>query len=133
MSYLTTVSPRIFGSLSPRFGNSRHFSDLFDSLLSHGAAHYGTAVHIDFDETDAAITASLPLPGFKRDDITVELTNQSDLSIVASRGAKRVERAISVDSSVLDIDTIGAKLEDGILTITLPKRATAKPRKIAVS
>lgn len=133
MSYLTTVSPRIFGSFSPRFGNSRHFSDLFDSLLSHSIAPYGAAVQIEFDESETAITASLPLPGFKREDVTLELTNQSDLSIVASRGAKRVERAISLDGSTLDIDSISAKLEDGILTVTLPKHAAAKPRKIVIS
>ena len=41
-------------------------------------------------------------------------------------------RSFSLSDKV-DQDNIGAQLEDGVLTLTLPKAPAARPRRIAVS
>lgn len=40
-------------------------------------------------------------------------------------------RVYELDPSI-DVTRVGAKIDDGILTVTLPKAETVKPRKISV-
>jgi len=79
------------------------------------------------------------LPGVARDAISVEIVNGS-LSIQASRKEKSGEeettasfsRLVSIPDDVQG-DKVSASYENGILTVTLPKKEEAKPRKINVS
>jgi len=89
------------------------------------------------------------LPGFKKDDVDITLENQQ-LTISAERkdekkeqGAKgdlllherrynRFVRSFTLPPTV-DEQTVNAKLQDGVLLITLNKREETKPRKISVS
>lgn len=95
------------------------------------------------DETDTAYTVSLALPGFKRDQVAVEVLD-GVLSVTAAKAGanpahgdeayarNRVSRSIALPSDV-EAGKIEAKLEDGLLTLTLPKTPAAVPRKVAVS
>jgi HSP20 family protein len=80
------------------------------------------------------------LPGFDRKDVSVELENEV-LTITATRkpadkeGEGREEsfsRSITVDKSVL-ADKVTAKLENGLLRVTLPKTEERRPKLIKVS
>ena len=91
------------------------------------------------DEGNHYIVAELP--GIERKDIEVELENEV-LTISAKRGAEgeadSQESAFSVTRSVtvekaIQADKVSAKLENGLLTVTLPKAEERRPRMIEVS
>lgn len=79
------------------------------------------------------------LPSINRDDIQVELVDGS-LNINATRKTKtgddekvsRFSRSLSVPDTV-QTDKVQATYENGVLTVTLPKREESKPRKINVA
>jgi HSP20 family protein len=79
------------------------------------------------------------LPGVNRDAISVEMVEGS-LSIQASRKDKSAEgegtvsfnRLVSIPDEVQS-DKVTASYENGILTVTLPRREESKPKKINVS
>lgn len=79
------------------------------------------------------------LPGVDRGDINVQVVDDY-LTITASRKAKDGEgeqsfsfsRSVSIPESV-QADKVAARYENGVLTVTLPKKEEAKPRKIDVS
>jgi HSP20 family protein len=85
------------------------------------------------------------LPGWKRDQVSINFENQTltlsgqrDLSQEDGRQYHRVEgfygqftRSFTVPGHV-DFGRVEAELKDGVLTIHLPKREEAKPRAIEV-
>jgi HSP20 family protein len=93
----------------------------------------------DVHEDVANFYASFEVPGVKKDAVKIELNNRL-LSVTVEKKEKRgdnessytLTRSISVPDSV-KADEIGAKLEDGILTVTLPKAEERKPRAITVA
>jgi HSP20 family protein len=97
-------------------------------------------------EQGDALMVEMEVPGVKSDqlDISVaggELTVRIERPETAPEGAAyhRRERAVGSLSRVIhlpvevDTDRVQADLRDGVLTITLPKAASAKPRKINVA
>jgi HSP20 family protein len=77
----------------------------------------------------------------KREDINVELA-EGDLTITAARKTPAADgkgeelfslsRSVSVPEAV-QADKVAAAYENGVLTVTLPKREEAKPKKITVA
>jgi HSP20 family molecular chaperone IbpA len=127
----------------------------FDSMLSRffggrewepgTMSPYGVDVREDADH----LYVDAELPGFKKEDVNVTLENQT-LNITAERREDRKEgeqkkgdwllrerrynryqRSFSLPNNVND-QKVDAKLQDGVLTITLDKREESKPRKIQV-
>ncbi len=98
----------------------------------------GFAVDLYEDKDNTYVRAELP--GVDRKDINVEMVDDY-LTISGSRKAfgadgKETEavefsRSITIPESV-QADKIAAAYENGVLTVTLPKREEAKPRKISV-
>lgn len=93
----------------------------------------------DFYEDEANYHARVELPGVKKEDVKVEL--EKDLLSISyakkTEGEKRSEsvsysRSLRVPEGI-DAEKISAKLEDGVLTVTLPKAEGAKRREIAVN
>lgn len=93
----------------------------------------------------STINIELDLPGVKMDN--VDITMQRDvLTIKASRGMSMPEGAevlrhesrpddiqrVMRIAETIDTDRISAKLDAGVLKISLPKKAEAQPRKINV-
>jgi HSP20 family protein len=93
-----------------------------------------TDVHEDKDN----YFARFEVPGVKKEDVKVEL-NDRVLTVTVEKKEKQGEaessytftRSISVPESVKS-DAIGAKLEDGVLVVTLPKTEERKPKSIEV-
>lgn len=110
---------------------------LLDEFMPGGAnsGRLLADVHEDADN----FFARFEVPGVKKEDIKVELHNQL-LTVSADRHEKGDEgeqsfamsRSISVPEGI-NADAISAKLEDGILTVTLPKAEHTKPKAIEVS
>jgi HSP20 family protein len=81
------------------------------------------------------------LPGVNRDDINVEMVD-GYLTISASRKTAAAEgqpeqsfsfsRSVRVPEEV-QADKVSAAFENGVLTVTLPKREETKPTKITVA
>lgn len=132
ISYPERLSP--FGHFSVLPDAVDPFSRLFADLTD-------TALHprIEAEELDESYQLTLTLPGFKRGEIDIEVKRDGVLSIKAEqKGVGRKQTLQSVQRSItlspdVDPDKVEAKLEDGILTITVPKAPTARPRRVVVT
>lgn len=109
-------------------------------------APYGVDVREDTDH----IVVEAELPGFKKEEVDVTLENQT-LTIAALRKSEQQQgnggkgewllrersysrflRSFTLPPTVNE-QSVNAKLNDGVLTITLNKREETKPRKISVA
>ncbi len=100
----------------------------------------------DIVETDEGVTLMLEMPGVAPDDVDVTLeqrvltirgkvrtTSPEKLQLTyAEYGEGDFERSFTL-SDDFDPEKIGASVSLGVLTVTLPRMAEAKPRKIAVT
>lgn len=102
---------------------------------------------LDLEETDDAYVAWVELPGMKRDDIKIDLTNNV-LTIQGERKHEMEEkkegwhlvertygkfyRAVRIQGGTVDSENIRASYKDGILEVTLPKSKESKPKQIPV-
>lgn len=108
---------------------------LFGAALAGRGAQFPVDVYEDKDNT----YVRAELPGTTREAITVEIIDGS-LSIEASRKEKSAEgektvsfnRLVGIPEEV-QADKVSAAYENGILTVTLPRKEETKPRKINVS
>jgi HSP20 family protein len=90
-------------------------------------------------------TLEIDMPGVKKDGLEISVEN-NELTIVGRRSLPVVEgalihresraenfrRAFEIDPSI-DANKISAKIDQGLVTLTLPKAEHVKPRKITVS
>lgn len=99
----------------------------------------------DIFETQDELTVVLEMPGVEKKDIIVGLENDK-LRIEGRIDFKKYEgldplyteynvghyaRAFTL-SSKIDQERISAQIEDGVLTLTLPKVKEVQPRRIAI-
>lgn len=82
---------------------------------------------VDVTTTDEAYTLSVELPGVKREDITLELTEDT-LAVRSER--LTVRRTVPAD---VDREQITASVADGVLRVTLPRVAAPEPRQIEIA
>jgi HSP20 family protein len=101
---------------------------------------------LDVREDANAITVQLDLPGVARENVQVTF-HDGVLTIAGERKAEearkddtwnyrershgRFERRLTVNTAV-NTDQVRASHKDGVLTVTLPKTAEAKPRQIEI-
>ena len=99
----------------------------------------------DIVETPEGVTLMLEMPGVAAEDVDVTLekrvltvrgrvhpTAPEKLQLThAEYGEGDYERAFTL-SDDFDHDRIGAEVSQGVLTLTLPRAAEAKPKKIEV-
>ena len=129
---------------------ARTFDRLFDdrffgtfepsSRLRHGA--------LDVAESEAAYTVTLDVPGIAKDDVNISIDkNLVRVEAQAKTGSEKKdgERVLHRERSVssvkrsftlpVEIDEASstAKLDNGVLTLTLKKRQPAPARRIAVN
>ena len=97
-------------------------------------------------EEGEALVVEAELPGLALEDLDIFVTGHNQLTIKGERKAAapdksvqhRLERGFGQFVRTLtmpfpvDENQVEARLENGILTIHLPKHEVAKPRKIAV-
>ena len=123
------------------------FNEFFRPAFVPDNATEPAPIRFDVRETPQAYVVSAELPGVKKDDIQVEIEgNEVTISAEARRetetkeGGKwlRIERfsgkagrrfALPQD---LDEAKAAAKFVDGVLELTLPKKAAVKGRTVAV-
>jgi HSP20 family protein len=90
-------------------------------------------------------TLEVEMPGVSKENLEMWVEN-NELTIVGRRSMPSVEgtllhresrqenfrRTFELDPSI-DAEKIGAKIEQGVVTLTLPKAEQVKPRKITVA
>ena len=115
------------------------FNDLFD--MDWTPRHVTTAPAVNVKESDKAFTMEVAAPGLKKEFCKVNINNEGNLVVKIENKAQHEEKpaegekhhylrrefsyasyeqAYSLPDEV-DKDAISAKVEDGILTIELPK------------
>ena len=100
---------------------------------------------VDIEETDDAYVFEVDLPGVKRDDIDVEISD-NELSITGEikerervgvlRHRTRRTGSFQYRTSLpggVDPDRAEASFADGVLTIRVPRAEEHKPRKIKIN
>ena len=124
-------------------GLSRLLQDAFEGLDDLGlfpksAAASNLTPKADLYENDDHYLVAVELPGVSKTDINLEfaegiLTVSATVSRETADGRKNfpLKRTIALPDQVGD-DNLSAKLENGILAITLPKAEVAKPRSIII-
>ena len=97
------------------------------------------ALGFDSREDKESYQLRFEVPGLKREDLKLNVVDQ----VLTVKGQKKswkdesaestsVERRISLPDQV-DPEKIEAKVEDGILYVTLPKREEVKPKEIEIN
>jgi HSP20 family protein len=133
---------------------TREFEDIYDRMgqlmnlafgLTPADVAEGPWVPLaDVSETDDAYVVEVDLPGVNRDQIDIQLQDR-ELVITGeipeseqqgrrhrrSRRAGRFEFHTYLPGDV-NADGVNAQLSDGVLTATIPKSETAKPRHIEI-
>ncbi len=143
MNMLTINGPRLGFRL--RGDVNRFFEDFVERALP-GAACAERFPALNILEDGEHFYAEAEVPGLAMDDIEVtvegnELTIKGERKETTEEGVSfhRRERAVGAFARTItlpveiDVEAVSAGLKHGVLTVTLPKSAAARPRKIAVN
>ena len=106
-----------------------------------------TPFRMDVTENDKEYRVMAELPGVKKEDISITINGSevavsaemkyekdvknADTVLRAERSYGKIQRAFSLGQEV-DEKTAEAKYTDGVLELTLPKKAAAAAKRIAV-
>lgn len=99
----------------------------------------------DIYETDEALTLVMEMPGVEKKDINIGLENdvlrvEGRIDFAKYEGMEPVyseynvghyQRSFTVSNKIAQ-EGISAQLDDGVLTLTLPKVKEAQPRQISI-
>jgi HSP20 family molecular chaperone IbpA len=102
--------------------------------------------YADIYETEQALTLVMEMPGVEKKDISVDLENNilrvdGTIDFAKYDGMEPVYTEYNIGhytrsftlSNKIDQANISAQLDDGVLTLTLPKVKDAKPQRIAIN
>jgi HSP20 family protein len=134
-------------SFSPR-ASAATLHDEMDRLFEAAFPTLGdrlVEVPVDLYQDKDAYNVRAELPGFRKEELSLDL-NDGTLTITGQQNAetkaegadakptgqeRRVSRALALPEDV-DVEKIRASYENGVLTVTLPKREEVKPKQIAI-
>jgi HSP20 family protein len=139
----TTSTPQRWGSFQELEQLQEATAQLMQSVLA-GDAVAAWSPPVDIEETEDAWIIEAELPGAASDDINVEV-HGNEIAItgeikererkgILRRRTRRVgqfEFRMTMPGPV-DPESLDAKLDDGVLTVRVPKPEDARPRRIEV-
>jgi HSP20 family protein len=122
-----------------------NFDRLFDNFGAELTRPVTAFPSVNVWEDSDAFHLEAEVPGLKQEDVNVAVTQRNVLTLSGERKAEdgegrwhrrergfgRFQRVLRLPAPV-DADKVEAKLENGVLRLTLPKHEDAKPRRIAV-
>lgn len=144
MSNLTRWEP-VREMMTLREAMDRLFDDAFTRPLSARDGGWSTPA-IDMYQTDNDVVVKAALPGFKAEDVQINVTGdvltiRSEMKHEDEQNDKAwhirehrwgsFERSISLPTDVVS-EKAQADFDNGILTVTLPKAEEVKPKTITV-
>jgi HSP20 family protein len=152
---MTQVATRDGGRNIVVFDPSQEFEDIYDRmgrLMGFALGEPGTPAQVagrpwipaaDVSETDDAYVIELELPGVRKDDVDIQM-NDNELVVTGeltqtergrlrrrTRRLGRFEYRVVLPGDV-NAEMVNANLSDGVLTMTVPKAAAAKPRHVEI-
>jgi HSP20 family protein len=111
----------------------------FPGFKSKSPAQASAGLAVDVYEDESSYYARLEVPGVKKEDAKIEIEDRR-LSVKVSRKTATAEGEVSIEMARtltvpegIEVENISAKLEDGLLTVTLPKAEARKPRLIELN
>ena len=124
------------------------FNDLFD--MDWAPRHVATAPAVNVKESETAFTMDVAAPGLKKEFCSVNINNEGNLVVKIENKTEHedkngegekfhyVRREFSYTDyeqtyilpDEVDKEAISAKVEDGVLTIELPKLAPEPAKKL---
>lgn len=133
-----------------RYDPFGELDDLFKGFFVRPVAFEGEKamqIKLDVKENDNAYTVHADIPGVKKEDIHVTVEGNlvsisaekktekeekaGDKVVHSERYVGKVSRSFSLGSDI-DEGQAQAKYTDGVLELTLPKKASAASKKLAV-
>ncbi len=132
---ITHYRPNLFDAVSHSFFPASLPSNVQDFLP-----------RVDVHDEDQRILVSAELPGLKAEDLKVEV-KEGVLSITGEKKSERSQEENGIFRAersygqfqrsfqlgdLVNAENISADLQNGVLTLELPKRPEAAPRQIAV-
>jgi HSP20 family protein len=123
------------------------FNDFFRPALVWEGGSEPTPIRVDVTETPAAYTVHADIAGVKKEDIHVEIEgNEVQISTEVKRSTekKEGERLLRTERFVgkaarrfalpqeIDETKAEARYTDGVLELTLPKKAAVAGRRLAI-
>lgn len=114
----------------------------YRQLARHAAQNRERTLGVNIHEQDDAYVLSALVPGLKAEDLNIQVLED----VLRIEGEYRADeqsylvRELPSGSftrtlrlpSVVDADHVEAKIADGVLTLTLPKAESARPKKISI-
>jgi HSP20 family protein len=127
------------------------FDDLFRGFFVRPVSYEGPAApaqfRVDVSENDQTYTLRAEIPGVKKDEIQITIDGDTvaisaevkhekdakngDRVLRSERYYGKVYRAFTLGQSV-DETTASAKYADGVLELTLPKKAAVQAKRITI-
>ncbi|MBN9427263.1 MAG: Hsp20/alpha crystallin family protein [Burkholderiales bacterium] len=126
------------------------FPELFRGLMTAPVKNgeRGVDLRLDVSETDAGYSVQAEIPGVKKEDIHVQIDgNRVSISAEVKRESEKkegervlrseryygsVSRSFALGSEIDEANAV-AKFENGVLSLTLPKKAAPAARRLAIS
>ena len=145
MSNLTRWEP-VREMMTLREAMDRLFDDAFTHPLGWAGNGGSSVPAIDLYQNDNEVVVKAALPGIKADDVQISVhgevltlrgevkqdTEQKETTYhIREQRFGSFERSISLPTDV-QADKAQADFENGILTVTLPKAETVKPKMINI-
>ena len=146
MANITRYDPFSLARIDP-FGD---LDDFFKGFFVRPVAFEGKAemqIKVDLKEDDKTYTVRADIPGVKKDDIHVSIEGnrvsinaetktekeekEGEKVLRSERYVGRVSRMFTLAQEV-DEEKAQARYADGVLELTLPKKAASTARKLAV-
>lgn len=130
----------------------RRMNDVFDEV-NRGGIRFEVGdftPRVDVAETDGSITLHAELPGIDKKDVKITINDGNILTIAGEK--KREEKTEDKEKNYMRIErsygsfarsftlpdnvateNISAAFDNGVLTITVPKKEPAKPKELEVT
>lgn len=127
------------------------FDEFFDSMFNAWGLKTAKIPPVDIEETKDGYVISANMPGLGENDVNVyvekhvlniESLKNTDESrneekdgrkyLVKERSVSQFQRSFTLPQDA-DAEKITASFKDGLLVLTIPKKAQALPRKISIN
>ncbi|MFY9514273.1 MAG: Hsp20/alpha crystallin family protein [Rubrivivax sp.] len=134
--------------LVPLSRSSSDFARSIDRFFEAAAADSSRSPALDVSETDTSYTVQLDLPGVSKQDVQVSIEGRrvsvqaqskpsddkkhGDRVVYRERSSASFSRKFTLPVEV-DQAEANARLDNGVLTLTLPKRSARSASQIAVN